>query len=251
MTDRGVSEVLGFVLVFALITGTIGVIYATGFGGLQGVQDAEKVNNVERAFDVLADNLEDLHRTAAPSRATEMNLAGGSLGTGASVEIQVRAENPSDSSENVTYNVTLEPIVYEDETGTSLVYVDGAVLRSEPGGAVMLSKPSWVIGPNRSVIQFIDTSGSGGSVGGQGTVLIVAERDGRRHLHGPFALGDGSTMDVNVTVTSPRVDAWGRFFEDEGFKFEETDPTNDSVTYSFQTERLYVPRTGIEVSFNR
>ena len=241
---------MGFVLVFALITGTVGIVYATGISGLQDAQHAEKIENVERAFDVLADNVEDLHRRGAPSRATEVRLAGGSLGMGEPTTVRIRAENSSSYLENTSYVVNLKPIVYEDEDGTKLVYANGAVLRSESGGAVMVSDPGWIVGPRRSVVPLINTFGEGGGMGGEGTVLIVTQ--GRtRTLNEPFEVGEGSTAVVNVTVTSPRVGAWKRFFETEGFDPVDADVDHGNVTYQFETETLYVSKTGISVSYSQ
>lgn len=251
MTDRGVSETMGFVLVFALITGTVGVVYATGISGLQDAQHAEKVENVERAFDVFADNVDDLHRRGAPSRATEVKLAGGSLGAGDPVTVRIRAENSSTSLHNATYLIELEPIVYEDEGGTELAYVNGAVLRSESGGAVMVSPPGWVVGPNRSVVPLINTFGGGSGIGGDGTVLIVTQRQ-TRTLNEPFVVEGDSTAVVNVTVTSTRVGAWKRFFEEEeGYTPVDDDADNGNVTYQFETETLYVPKTGLSVTYSQ
>lgn len=250
MSDRGVSEVLGFVLVFALVTGTIAIVYATGISGLHDAQQAEKVENVERAFDVLADNVDDLHRTGAPSRGTEVKLAGGSVRVGDPVSVQIRAENSSDPLHNATYVQTVEPIVYEDDDGPSIVYVQGAVLRSQSEGATMLRDPDWIARSNRSVLPQINTYGGDGGISGSGTVLIVTQA-GSRTLQPPFTVDAGSTAVVNVTVTSPRAEAWERYFVDQGFDPVDSDPDDGDVTYQFETETLYVPKTSVEVTFNR
>lgn len=248
MTDRAVSETLGFVLVFALVTATIGLVYAAGIGGLQDAQDAEKVNNVQRAFDVLDDNLEDLHRSGTPSRATEVKLAEGTLRTGDPVEVSVHAVAVGNPANNATYSVSFEPIIYEDDSGEMLLYSGGAVLRSSGEGAVMLSAPNWINGSHRSVIPIINTYGEGGNIGGEGAVLIVAQRKSKR-LHGPFEAA--GTARVNVTVRSPRAAAWGRFMAERGFTPVDPDADHQNVTYQFETETLYVPQTGVAVSFNR
>jgi hypothetical protein len=93
MDDRGVSEVIGFVLVFSLITMTIAIVSVTGIGGLQDAQQAEQVNNVERAFDVLDDNFDEIQRQQAPNRTTELKLVDGSIGLGEEIEITVRIDN--------------------------------------------------------------------------------------------------------------------------------------------------------------
>ena len=250
MNDRGVSEALGFVLVFALITGTVGIVYATGISGLQDAQEAEKLNNVGRAFDVLADNVEDLYSTGAPSRATEVKLAGGSIGTAEPMTVEIRAENSSDPLHNETYIVVAEPIIYRDGSGTSILYVQGAVLRSEAGGAAMLSEPDWIAGRKRAALPLITTYGDGGEIAGSGTALVVTE--GRTHsLDPPFSVNGSSTAVVNVTVTSPRVDAWKQYFIDRGYDPVDASVDHGNVTYQFETETLYVPKTGVRVTINR
>ena len=250
MNDRGVSEALGFVLVFALVTATIGVVYGTGITSLNDVQQTEKVNNVERAFDVLADNLEDLHRSGTPSRATEVKLAGGSLGTGEPVQVEVDAVEIGTPSKNASYSVSFEPIVYEDDDGTSILYSGGTVIRSNGDGAIMLSEPGWVVRSNRSVIPLFNIYGEGGNIGGDGAVLIVAQRTSRS-LQAPFVASPGDKARVNLTVTSPRVVVWKRYFEERGFDPVDENVDHSNVTYQFETETLYVTKTGVKVRFNR
>jgi len=62
---------MGFVFAFALVTASVGVVYTTGIGGLEDARENEQVTNAVRAFDVLHDNIEDVTREDAPSRATE------------------------------------------------------------------------------------------------------------------------------------------------------------------------------------
>jgi len=250
VNDRAVSEALGFVLVFALVTATIGLVYGTGITSLYDAQHAEKINNVERAFDVLADNLEDLHRTGTPSRATEVKLPGGTLRTGDAVQLEVDAVEIGTPSRNASYSVSFEPIVYEDDGGSTILYSGGSVVRSNEDGAVMLSEPGWVVRSNRSVIPLFNVYGEGGSIGGNGAVLIVAQRSSRS-LQEPFFTGAGATARVNVTVTSPRVVVWKRYFEDRGFDPVDGNVDNSNVTYQFETETLYVTKTGVKVTFNR
>ena len=72
---RGVSEIVGFILVFSLVLGTITLVYASGLSGLDDTRDAERITNAERAFDVLANNFQQMGRGEAPNRATEIKLA--------------------------------------------------------------------------------------------------------------------------------------------------------------------------------
>ena len=78
---RAVSEIIGFVLVFSLILGTITIVYVGGLSGLDDARNAERVNNAERAFDVMANNFQQMGRGDAPNRATEIKLADAQLTT--------------------------------------------------------------------------------------------------------------------------------------------------------------------------
>ena len=250
MSDRGVSETIGFVLVFALVTGTIGIVYATGITGLQDAQEEEKLQNVQRAFEVLADNLGDLHERGAPSRATEVKLSGGTVETGTPVSVEIYAEHESDPMRNETYTATFEPIVYREGGETIMAYSSGAVFRQGSAGSAMLVEPDWVIDGNRSTVPLVSTTGRTGGMGGDSAVLIVADSQSRT-LQDPFVVGPGAQARVNVTVRSPRVGAWKRFFEDRGLDPVDPSVDHENVTYQFRTERIYVTKTDVEVSFDR
>jgi hypothetical protein len=88
---RAVSETLGFVFAFALIVTTTGIVFTVGQGGLQNAQDQERLNNAERAMDVLAQNMNDLNRRSAPSRATEIRLSEASIAYGDPVTFTSRS----------------------------------------------------------------------------------------------------------------------------------------------------------------
>ncbi|WP_449271519.1 DUF7289 family protein, partial [Haloparvum sedimenti] len=176
--DRGVSDVVGYVLVFALITASIGTVFAAGLGGLDDRRQAEQVNNVERAFDVLHDNLRDIHRNDAPSRATELRLAGGTLSFADSVSVRAGVyENGSGWVDPAnTTNATVRPVRYQSGS-TSYVVEGGALFRVDRGGQTVVRPPTTVRGTNRTTLVFLSTrAASQGAIGGQTTARIVAER---------------------------------------------------------------------------
>lgn len=207
--DRGATEVLGYVLVIALVTATIAVVMTTGISGLYDSQEAEQVNNMERAFDVLAHNVEETVHRGSPSRATEIRLADGSISYGDTVEINVtRNDEP-------IQNVTIEtrPIIYDSGSGTQIVYEAGAVLRTEGDATTMLSPPPFVLEEDHILVNGIRTrplSGSPESLDQKGTVLIRKEFLGSNI--GSSTIGAGNTM--NITIKSPRADAWASYFEE-------------------------------------
>lgn len=246
--DRAVSETIGFVFAFALVTASVGVVYTTGIGGLEDAREDEQLTNAVRAFDVLADNVEDVSRQGAPSRATELKLSESTLRYGDPVTIRVQA-NDTDGDANDTFGMTAWPLVY-DAPGGEVVYSAGATFRVDDGHAAMRSEPGFVVADRRSVLPLVLTypRGDGGGIGGSSTVLVVAYRQSVG-LDGQFAAGNDAR--VNVTVESPRAAAWGRYFESRGMTAVDGDPDDGAVTYQFHTEHLVVPEAVVELELNR
>jgi len=253
VTDRAVTDTLGFVFAFALVTASIGVVYTTGIGGLEDAREEEQLTNAARAFDVLADNVEDVRGQGVPSRATELKLLGSEIRYGDPVRIEVQA-NDTASDANGTYATTVRPLVYDAPAG-EVVYAGGATFRGSDDSSIMQFEPGFVVGgpePNASVVPLLTTypRDSEGKIGGSGTVLVVAYRQSSG-LDGEFVTGTDSDARVNVTVRSPRAAAWGRYFEGEGMDRVDDGSDDDVVTYQFYTDRLLVPETVVEFELNR
>lgn len=210
---RGVSETIGFVLVFSLIVLTVGVVLTAGYGGLQDARDAERVNNAERAFDVLADNLEDITHRGAPSRGTEIRLAEASLGTGPPTYINVTGLNASDGVEFSTGNYSTDPVIYESED-TRIRYAAGAVTRIQESGSVLIVPPEFVLSENHTVIPIVQLSVEDRTVGGSQTVLVRTERNIREIVVSEDADGDVETLRVNVSTPAPN--AWRSYLRGQG-----------------------------------
>jgi len=248
MDDRAVSEVVGYVLVFALVVTTIGVVFTTGFGALQDAQGAEQVNNVERAFDVLDANFQDMYRDGAPSRATEMRLVDGSLGFGESTTIDVSQDG--ETIGNLT--VSAYPIEYESGDGTQIVYANGALIRAEGDGSVMLAEPNFILDDSHVVVSGMRTrplSSSPTSIDRTGTVLIGGE-----HLRTDSSTNESSDEPLNITIETQHVDAWEGYFreqEDRGVG-DIVERTDESITFQIDNddyEEVTVVRPVIRIAF--
>jgi len=245
VTDRGVSEVLGFVLVFALITMTIGVVYASGFSGLYHAKQNEQLANMERAFDVFDDNVDDIVERGAPNRATEIKLAEGSLEFEDPVRVTIYAENAADPTENVTFAMTTEPIAFVRDD-TAILLDQGGVVRAQPGGSAMVSDPRWIVDSKRALVPLVETHRTGqySSLPGGRTVLVVASRQSQT-MAGTFDPAGGVALNVSIETDHPG--AWRQFLESKGFTI--TNDDSGLVSGEVTTEALYVPRTKIAVEF--
>lgn len=246
---RAQSETVGFVLVFSLIVASTGVVYVAGFSSLDDARTAEDLNNMERAFDVLAHNVRDLSRQGVPSRSTEIRLGDGSLELGEATNITVEVTYASNGTTIDNRSIKPKPIVYRIDD-TEIVYTSGSIIRSERGGAVMRLEPRWIVDDDQTVIPLQNTSAQGDrtAVGGETTVQVETERG----ISGAKSYAPGpARANVSVTVESPRADAWVPFFEEQGFEAVDSVPADGDVTYAWNgTGEVHVQSTRVGVGFS-
>jgi len=243
MTERAVSDVVGYVLIISLILTSVGIVYTTGVTTLQDTRDTQRVSNAEQAFAVLQSNTNDVRYRGAPSRMTEIRLSNARLGPGDPVSITVSGDGTT--STNVT------PVVYTSEGGTKIVYAHGAVIRVEPdGGAAMLEEPDFAFG-ERSLVPVVDTGfGDPTTVGGQTRVFVrvaaAATTDRSTQIHDV----GGS---ANLTLTTPRPAPWQRYFTANervsDCKRTGLDDDRTELTCTVETESVVVSETNVNVAF--
>jgi hypothetical protein len=253
MPERGQTEVVGYVLIFAVIVLTVALVTLSGQAGLADLRDNQRTANVEAGFSLLADNVEDISQGGAPSRATELGLSGGRISLGEPVTMTVRASNASGEVFNRSRSV--RPIVYESAgpRGGTLTYESGTVvLRGEEGGTALLREPRAVLGTNATVLSIANTSfdrqqlrDSYDSVDQESRILIRTERRGQA------VIASATTpVELTVTVDSPRATAWKAYLDPE------IDPTTEvcsvsggTVTCTYTTDRVTVVETKVAVQF--
>lgn len=239
MRNRGQTETLGFVLVFAIITASIGIVYASGFAGLNEAREFEQVNNAERAFEVFADNIEDISHRNAPSRSTEIKLAGAELRIAEPIEMEV---NDPDGGFNASYE--LRPVIYDPDTDTEIVYAQGAVIRTQGEAGVVVKEGTFIIGENRTIIPILQTRlvGNGG-VSGSRTVLIRADQSQTRLIHA----NDAGADPFWLNVTSPRANIWEEHLS-SNYPAANCSISGDTVSCSIETDRLYLVLVQIDLA---
>lgn len=241
--QRAVSDLLGFAVVFGIVVLSITLLYTVGTGTLDTLQHDQAVDNTERAFDIVATNVEDVSRNGAPGRATELQLASGELNLDGSVTMSIT--NISDvPGTDVSVISPSAPITYT-RRASGLHYAGGAVVRTQRTQAVMVDNPQFRFDDDRTVLSIIETNSRSDttSLGGTGSVLVET-RSGGSTLE-RIVTQSGTTYEL--TVVSPRFRAWTRYFDAQPIGTTTLDPPNQTVTYSFTTDALYVRRTTVNV----
>lgn len=276
---RGVSEVISFTLVFSLIAATVALVYVSGIGGLESTRSSERITNAERAFDVLADNMADIHQKGAPSRATEIKVSNARMEFGESTTVSVQLENVNGTETTNVSSVSLDPIVYSSDSGTDLVYANGAIFRQDRGGTTIDRAPPFLFtddgGERTAIVPTIETRNDGPeSTGSQRTILVRAllaiqevtlAEDDPETLSGTKLIGDvdpdgDSGNEFNVTVrietVEERQEVWldymNRNIPDS--MALNTPPCeaigDDVVECSLAAENVYSTATRIDIRYN-
>lgn len=241
---RGVSETVGFVLVFSLVLLTVGAVFTIGYGGLQDARDAERINNAERAFDVLVDNIADITARGAPSRGTEIRLAEASIGSGPPTLVNVTGYE-SGAMDFSTGNYSLDPVVYES-AGTRIRYAGGAVTRIQPDGSLLLQEPNFVVSEKRVILPVIQLSVEDRSIAGSRTVLVRSERRIRS-----VDIDDSGVDRLEIALSSPVADRWASYFRSQGMSCSWPNGTDGDrvVCETTDLDRVLVVHFEIAVEF--
>ncbi|SFR44446.1 DUF7289 family protein [Halogeometricum limi] len=247
--SRGVSEVIGFVLIFGLVLASVGTVYAFGVGELRDVRDYERVNNAERAFEVFADNVADVALRGAPSRGTELKLADSSLEHGeTTMNVTLDATpGPGADVNNSTGPVSVSPVSMTLHDGSELRYASGAVVRVDGDGRPrMVHEPDFVLEEDRAVVQLIRTlPGETGQVGGERIARIRTVQTSRSTL-----LARENPVTLRFNVSSPYAAAWGDYFESEGFDCDPYTASSTNVVCDADgISRVSVVRVTVETTF--
>jgi hypothetical protein len=246
MDDRAVSEVLGFALIFALVVSTVILVALIGFGALEETRDTEELNNAERAFDVMADNMADIYQEGAPSRATEISLQSAQLEAGSGVRINVTGINQTGSV--FVNNFNIDPIIFRSGD-SEVVYSAGAIFRTQREGGIRIADPPLMNNSKHLLLQVaqIRNRGDIDSVSGR-TVRVRAENGHRRSVPG-FTSSPTDLQTVIINVTSPRSELWASYFRDR-LSMDCVEPKANNVRCTIEDPKsVFLSRTVITYKF--
>jgi hypothetical protein len=171
LNDRGVSESIGFLLIFTIVIAGIGLVTLYGYPLLlqQQVSADEKI--MEKNMIVLQNDVKSLAYKTVPYKETSLKIGGGSL------TVYNSSYNPSSSTLTIkdtgsgsTFVDSFKPgeLRYESISAqTDISLQNGAVVMRPRllGGSVMLAEPRWfyddTIPTKTMVINLVNVTSSG------------------------------------------------------------------------------------------
>jgi len=153
LNDQGVSEAIGFMLIFAIVIAGIGLVTLYGYPLLLQQQVGADEKIMEKNMIVLQNDIKSLAYKTVPFKETSLKIGGGSL------TVYNSSYSPSSSTLTI-YSVLANPYVDSFQPGelrfesvsaqTDISLQNGAVVmrpRINPG-SVMLSEPRWFYDAN-------------------------------------------------------------------------------------------------------
>jgi hypothetical protein len=227
--SRGLSDVLGYIIVFSLVVTAVVLVTAGGLTALEDARDSEQVANAERAFDVIADNFASIYERNAPSRSSEIDLGESELFYGDNSTMTVLGDDQELLSRNVR---PVEMRVVDDR---SVIYEGGAVFRNDGGQVSMVRPPPFLLSESRVHLPVVRTTSPNIESAAGTTVLLRGVSGGRDVVGASDAeLSDidgvselAGLDDISIQVTSPRFEAWERYLSGEGLSCDTRASTNE------------------------
>ncbi len=216
--DRGVSEVVGIILLFGLVMAGVALILTFGAAVQEDAQEQGRLDTAQLAFEEVDT------RMASLSYRNDVNLTDvnfpaerhGSMSIdddSTTVTFQINGESAC------TAEVDLGAIVYEDDGGERIVYESGAIWRVSEGGTTMRSPPDLAFRDGtisfapKNVTGTIPTTGSM-----YASKDFEASRSRSREIEKNLLTGGGAcTPRTNITITiqSEYDEVWKRHLERE------------------------------------
>jgi hypothetical protein len=222
--DNGVSESLGYILVFAIVlTGIAGIVFF-GVTMLNDAKDRNNFQNVEQGLTVVQSDLKRVAMEKAPLKTTKLHVEGGVLSTNFSSS-SIRVDFNGYVYDNETGNIT-----YYSNSGLKMMSIEDGGLWQSYGGPLSdlgIAPPRIFSSPENDaiVINVIRLNGTDSAFSGSGTANLIMEYVGNR-VYTYTSLVPG---DMTITVKTAYPNAWARFLVESITDFPVT-PVNVSDT---------------------
>ncbi|SEQ42938.1 DUF7289 family protein [Natrinema salaciae] len=216
--DRAVSDVLAFILVFAIILSSVAILSTFGLQAMTDYQENEQLRNAERAMEALTVNFNDVVRSdGIDQRYGELALREGTVrtnDTGTQLNISIDGVGGGDpigttgSGEFDGYGngttADLGEFTYTAE-GSQIAYEGGGLVRKEQSASWsrVLKRPQLRCNDETAVVSLVVVSSDYGSIqssDGLGFTMSVENRSS--------AVYTGADSVSIAVVDSPYEEAW-------------------------------------------
>jgi len=249
--DRGVSEVIGFILVFAIIITSVTLLSMTGFQAMRDYQEGEQLRNAQRAIEAFAENANDVMRyDAIDTRQGELSLHEGTIRTssgGTVVNItandgdQIEVLKDLDGDDNT---VNLGEFIYTVDNDR-IAYEGGGVVRGAESGSVFLKQPQLRCDTSdeTAVISLVAIAADNSSIQSSGQVgFTVSEEERASKVY-----TDVNDVSVDIEPGSENERAWNRTLGRGDW--ERTDDIKGTCDFTPDSGEVVVTLTKVDIEY--
>ncbi|WP_436927254.1 DUF7289 family protein [Halosimplex amylolyticum] len=211
---RGVSSVLGIVLLFAVVIGGTALVVSIGAAALDDTSDGLDVSRAEKSLTQFDSRSAMVALGGTSHQGVDLAAASGaSYGVDGAVGwMNVTVYNETSGETKTLTNVTLGAVRY-DNGDQSVAYQGGGVWKGTEAGTTMLSPPEFHFRAATLTLPIITVDGTPSL--GSGATVTKADPTRVRYPNATQDANFTNPLDngyVNVTVRSEYYEAWGRFF---------------------------------------
>jgi hypothetical protein len=259
--DSGASDIIAFVLMFAIIILGVGIVSLGAFGDLAEFSDREQVESGERGLAAAASTLDSLHRQDDTRRKFNIAPGEGTVFLNSST-INVNVTDSKYERLNMTVQTnSLEHLFRRSPNDVTLAYESGAVFRS-PGVRARYPPSLECVPDETAIVSLVNLTGANFNIGGgessppplnpRGlpgespvadlgqTLIFSAELQNRQREVATFS--DDESIRLNVSA-SANPQQWESYLDDQGW-----DEVDDFLWECKDVDRALVRVTTIELS---
>lgn len=234
VNESGASPVIGMILILAIVTVSIGIIYTAGIPMIENAKLRTHQQNIQNSFSVLHSDIEEVVRGpvtgAGTARTTTISMDGGTL---AVLPDNTRIEVSYNDGTTTTLSWSPGTTMYEYRDRI-VAYENGAVFTTYPDGSIMELEPLIYAGTLRGsnigvMIHVVNISGANTSASGKGKGQVRTYASG----DGVSKIFSGDVNNISINIISQNYEAWDRYlrstFVNSGATYTSTFPSDDTV----------------------
>jgi hypothetical protein len=219
-SDAGVSEAIGFLLIFTIIITGIALVTLYGYPVLLQQQSNANEQVMEKNMIVLQNDLKSLSYSMVPYSETSLSIGGGTL----------FVYNASYSSTPAMFNVECNnnPLIIPYSTGkieyesvdaqTNIALENGAVVTrmTTVSGSTMLAEPRWFYdGPTNTAALYLISFNTTSTLSRAGVGTVSMERGISNYSAIQIQQGETCTVSYTPDPTSDYSVAWNNYFAND------------------------------------
>ncbi|RQG90289.1 hypothetical protein EA462_09940 [Natrarchaeobius halalkaliphilus] len=223
---RGITEVLSFVLVFAIVFLSVLLVGVGGFGAISEYQEHERLASAQLAIETFAENGNDLARSdGVTDRTGALGLQTGTVSPGErGTTLNVTVFDDDGDAWNWSEDYPDEDLgAFAYRTGSeAIVYEGGGVFRTGgDGSSAVVSDPMITCRENVAVITLVKLTHDDRTIQSDQRLTFALEQDRANTTRAYYDEAENVTIEIEG---GPSSGGWEMFFEnEERWTFDEDD----------------------------